>query len=91
MSLVSSPSAAMWRSWMPVRSVIHASDVSTIFSRSALVTHARGRVVAGPQDLRGRTVTLGVRRGRKRRSPDCGGSEARVDIPVALEIPTADV
>ena len=37
MSLVASPGAAMRRSWMPVRSAIHASDVSTIFSRSAFV------------------------------------------------------
>src|SRR6185312_15213508 len=34
---VYSLSAAMWRSLMPVRVVIHSSVVSTIFSRSALV------------------------------------------------------
>ncbi len=37
MSEVTSPGAAMRRSLMPVRSVIHASEVSTIFSSSALV------------------------------------------------------
>jgi len=42
MSLVFSPSAAMRRSRMPVRSVIHASDVSTNFSRSALVSTLAG-------------------------------------------------
>ncbi len=37
-SLVLSPSAATWRSRMPVRLRIHSSDVSTIFSRSRLVS-----------------------------------------------------
>ena len=37
MSEVNSSSAAMRRSLMPVRVVIHSSVVSTIFSRSALV------------------------------------------------------
>ncbi len=37
MSEVNSSFAAMRRSLMPVRVVIHSSDVSTIFSRSALV------------------------------------------------------
>ncbi len=37
MSEVTSPGAAIRRSLMPVRSVIHSSDVSTIFSRSLLV------------------------------------------------------
>jgi hypothetical protein len=41
-SLVSSPSAAMRRSRMPVRSVIHASDVSTIRSRSTLLSTLTG-------------------------------------------------
>src|SRR5262245_4878890 len=31
-----SPSATMWRSLIPVRVVIHSSEVSTSFSRSAL-------------------------------------------------------
>src|ERR1700730_5580425 len=31
-----SPSAAMWRSRIPVRDMIHSSEVSTSFSRSAL-------------------------------------------------------
>ena len=43
MSLVTIPSGAMRRSLMPVRSVIHASDVSTIFSRSKLVRTISGR------------------------------------------------
>ena len=42
MSLVCSPSAAMRRSLMPVREVIHSSLVSTIFSRSALVITRSG-------------------------------------------------
>ena len=37
MSEVNSSFAAMCRSLMPVRVVIHSSDVSTSFSRSALV------------------------------------------------------
>ena len=37
MSLVYSSGAAMRRSLMPVRVVIHSSDVSTILERSALV------------------------------------------------------
>jgi hypothetical protein len=39
---VVSPSAAMRRSLMPVRSTIHASFVSTSFSRSALVMTREG-------------------------------------------------
>ena len=42
MSLVTSSSAAMWRRRMPVRSAIHASEVSTTFSRSALATTRSG-------------------------------------------------
>ncbi len=37
MSEVNSSSAAIRRSLMPVRVVIHSSEVSTIFSKSALV------------------------------------------------------
>ena len=36
------PSSAMWRRWMPVRSVIHLSEVSIIFSRSKLVSTLSG-------------------------------------------------
>jgi hypothetical protein len=43
MSLVTIPSGAMRRCLMPVRSVIHASLVSTIFSRSAFVRTIGGR------------------------------------------------
>jgi hypothetical protein len=43
MSLVTTPSGAMRRSRMPVRSVIQASDVSTSFSRSAFVRTIAGR------------------------------------------------
>src|ERR1041385_5760499 len=39
---VYSPSAARWRSLMPVRVVIHSSEVSTIFSRSAFVRMPSG-------------------------------------------------
>src|SRR5919106_1607775 len=42
MSEVSSPSAAIRRSLIPVRSVIHSSVVSTIFSRSLLVRTLSG-------------------------------------------------
>jgi hypothetical protein len=42
MSEVYSSSAAMRRSLMPVRVVIHSSVVSTIFSKSALVTTFSG-------------------------------------------------
>jgi hypothetical protein len=43
MSLVLMPSGAMRRSRMPVRSEIHASEVSTIFSRSKFVRTTSGR------------------------------------------------
>ena len=43
MSEVVSPSAAMWRSRMPVRCVIHSSEVSTIRDSSALVRTRLGR------------------------------------------------
>ena len=42
MSLVASSSAAMWRSLMPVRVVIHSSDVSTNLDRSSLVSTRSG-------------------------------------------------
>ena len=42
-SEVSSPAAAMWRSWMPVRCTIHSSEVSTLRARSALVRTWLGR------------------------------------------------
>ena len=41
-SLVATPLSTMWRSRMPVRSVIHWSLVATIFSRSALVSRRGG-------------------------------------------------
>jgi hypothetical protein len=43
MSLVNTPSGAMCRERMPVRSVIQASDVSTILSRSRFVRTPGGR------------------------------------------------
>ena len=43
MSEVVSPSAAMWRSRMPVRCVIHSSEVSTICDSSALLRTRLGR------------------------------------------------
>src|SRR4051812_41387425 len=45
---VVSPSSAMRRSLMPVRSVIHSSDVSMRCSRSALVRVPSGRAVPHP-------------------------------------------
>ncbi len=42
-SLVAVPGSARRRSRIPVRVRIHSSDVSTIFSRSALVTTRSGR------------------------------------------------
>ena len=47
-SPVVSPSAAIWRSRMPVRVRIHSSLVSTIFSRSALVTTRSGSALPVP-------------------------------------------
>ena len=42
-SEVSSPSSAMWRCSMPVRSLIHSSVVSTMRARSSLVMTRLGR------------------------------------------------
>ena len=39
---VPTPGSAMWRERMPVRWTIHSSLVSTIFSRSALVSSLGG-------------------------------------------------
>jgi hypothetical protein len=47
-SLVSSPSAAIWRSRMPVRSTIHSLVVSICFSNSALVSTRAGRWLPVP-------------------------------------------
>src|ERR1700693_1636374 len=44
-----SPSETMWRSLIPVRSVIHWSLVSTIFSRSALVRSFFGTAAPVPR------------------------------------------
>ena len=49
-SEVSSPSAAMWRSRMPVRCTIHSSDVSTIAARSSLVSTFCREIAADPAD-----------------------------------------
>ena len=43
MSEVSSPVAAIRRSWMPVRCTIHSSEVSTLLANSSLVTTRAGR------------------------------------------------
>src|SRR4029079_5616846 len=48
MNEVSSPSAAIRRSLMPVRSVIQLSEVSTILARSSLVTTRWGRYPPTP-------------------------------------------
>ena len=50
MSVSASSSAAMRRSWIPVRSTIHSSVVSTYCLRSSLVMHAVGHVHAEPGD-----------------------------------------
>ena len=42
------PGSAMWRVRIPVRSVIHASLVSTIFSRSELVSSFGGAYIPSP-------------------------------------------
>ena len=49
---VSSPSAAMRRSLMPVRSAIQSSEVSTILASSALVTTRVGQISAASLDDR---------------------------------------
>src|SRR5262249_47131220 len=49
MSEVTSPGAAMRRSLIPVRSVIHASEVDTIRSRSALVSTFSGAYAPVPR------------------------------------------
>ena len=41
-SLAATPLSARWRSRMPTRSMIHSFVVSTIFSRSALVSTRGG-------------------------------------------------
>jgi hypothetical protein len=41
-SEVATPSSTMWRSRIPVRCMIHSFDVSTIFSRSALLNTRGG-------------------------------------------------
>src|SRR4051812_39918430 len=56
MSLVHSSSAAMRRSLMPVRERIHSSEVSTIFSNSALVRTRSGKYEPVPMM---ETVRLG--------------------------------
>ena len=52
-SLAPSPGAAKWRAWMPVRSTIHSSEVSTprwasSATRSSLVTRRAGRWLPVP-------------------------------------------
>ena len=49
-SLVAATCSRMRRSRMPVRSTIQASEVSTIFSRSALVSTSLGDAAAGADD-----------------------------------------
>ena len=49
MSEVVSPSAAMWRSLMPVRLTIQGPFVATIFSRSALVRIFKGAYAPVPR------------------------------------------
>src|SRR5262245_46471157 len=54
-----SPAATMRRSWMPVRSRIHSSDVSTIFSRSKLVITPSGTCIPVPTMVAPRTSSGG--------------------------------
>ena len=51
---VATPGSTMWRCLMPVRCWIHSSLVSTIFSRSALVSSRGGHVDGQAGDARAR-------------------------------------
>jgi len=57
-SLVGSSSRALWRWRMPVRSMIHSSEVSTILVRSALVTTCSGRKEPTPVTTLRMTLTV---------------------------------
>ena len=58
MSVSASSSVAKRRSWMPVRSTIHSSVVSTIVASSSFVTTFAGHVHAEPGDPDPRAVRL---------------------------------
>jgi hypothetical protein len=68
-SLAASSSAAIRRSLIPVRSVIHSSDVSTICSRSAFVRTRSGTCAPIPVMPTGRPlpVTFAITVGRSGR------------------------
>ena len=53
-SEVNSPSAAMWRSRMPVRCTIHSSDVSTVLREVGVGDGALGQIAAAAEDDRTR-------------------------------------
>ena len=53
MAEVSSPSAAMRRSRMPVRAAIHSSEVSTVRDNSSLVTTREGTLEPVPRIVTG--------------------------------------
>ena len=53
---VATPSSAMWRSRTPVRLRIHSSDVSTIASRSLLVSTRGGTEIASEEICTRRTA-----------------------------------
>src|SRR5262249_2484763 len=62
-SEVNSSLDAMWRSLIPVRVVIHSSDVFTIFSRSALVKTREGTYDPTPAMEQVRPWKLNLARG----------------------------
>jgi len=55
------PGSAMWRRWIPVRSVIHLSDVSIIFSRSKFEITFSGAWTPTPAIALGRPFALNER------------------------------
>ena len=55
---VDSPLVQMWRSLIPVRVVIHSSDVSRIFSKSALVMTLSGTAEPMPVIIARRDSTI---------------------------------
>ena len=63
---IASPSAAMRRSLIPVRAVIHSSDVSTIFASSSFVTTRSGTWQPSPVIEIGRAVRAAVHRPPRR-------------------------
>src|SRR5690606_34926665 len=78
-SLVAWSAAAMRRSLMPVRVVIHSSEVSTIFERSSLVRTFSGMKLPVPMMLEAQKgCWLGV--GMDEEVLGDGGLDVRVDL-----------